>query len=163
MKLDEKGTEDVMDDFFRAEPSELGEIGYWNEKFYIKDITLAEFLAEQTVSRIKMEFRDDKDMYKNFSLRSVKGRYVIKQDRRFFNFETLAVMKEKEKTQDNIVLRKILDTAAGVIRSYKFSDFDFVDILDKSDNKFLRVSRDNLESYRAKKLQFEDLIKAVPA
>ncbi len=163
MKLDEKTQEDVMNDFFRTEPSELGEIGYWNDKFYLKGITLAEFIAEQIASRIKMEFREDKDIYKNFSLRSAKGRYVFQGERRLFSFEALAVMKEKERPREDIILRKILDITGGVIHSYRFTDFDFLDILERGENKFLRVSRDDLELYRVKKLRFENLIKAVPA
>jgi len=57
MTLDKKWQEDVMDDFFRSEPTGLGDIGYWNEKFYVKDISFSEFLAEEIANRIKMEFR----------------------------------------------------------------------------------------------------------
>ncbi|MDP3804078.1 MAG: hypothetical protein Q8Q87_00840, partial [Candidatus Omnitrophota bacterium] len=60
MSLERKAQDGVMDDFFRSEPTVLGDIGYWNERFYIKDVGLPEFLAEQTANRVRMGFREDK-------------------------------------------------------------------------------------------------------
>src|SRR3989338_10447160 len=86
MKLDEKWEEQVMNEFFRAEPTGLVEMGYWEGRFYIKDVTLAEFLAEQTANRIKMEFKEDRFLSDNFLMKSAKGTYVSKEDERYFRF-----------------------------------------------------------------------------
>ena len=159
MKLDEKAQDEVMNDFFRTEPSELGEIGYWNNRFYLKDITPAEFLAEQIASRIRMEFREDKKLYKNLSIRSVKGEYRKAAGRKFFNFVVLAIAKEREKIEEDIILRRSLDISADVLHSYRFEDFDYADIMDRTTSRAVRASRDLLESYRLKRVRFEDILK----
>ena len=93
MSLDPKWQEQVMNDFFRAEPSGLADIGYWNDRFYIKDISLSEFVADQIASRIRMQFREDKALSELFFLKLSKGSFVSRDKKKFFKFEILAETK----------------------------------------------------------------------
>jgi hypothetical protein len=161
MKLDKRWQEDVLNDFFRAEPSELGEIGYWSDRFYLKDISLSEFLAEQIASRIKFESREEKGLSATAVIKSSKGRYRTEGTSRFFRFEFLVLEKEMRNAQDEVhraVARKVLEIAAFVLHSYRFTDFDYVDVVDTREGKRVRASQEELENLRLKKLKFEDVL-----
>lgn len=162
MNLDKKWQDQVMNDFFRSEPTGLGDIGYWNGRFYIKDIAMSEFLAEQIASRVKMAFRDNQYMMENFILRSSKGLYISKTTKRYFRFEVsadyrIATQKPQEELAENI-FRTVLDIAAKVTHSYRFANFNYIEIVNQSNGQTLQVSRDNLEAFRTKKIKFEALL-----
>ncbi|MBI5124421.1 MAG: hypothetical protein HZA72_03280, partial [Candidatus Omnitrophica bacterium] len=139
MKVEKGWQEQVMDDFFRSEPAVLGDIGYWNGRFYIKDITLAEFLAEQIVNRIRMDFREDKILSKLFTLRTSQGAYLFKGGKRFFRFELFAEpgkaesSEEPEKAAFDKIFEAVLKTTSGVLHGYKFDGFDYIEILNTFD------------------------------
>ena len=162
MGLDDKWQEQVMNDFFRSEPAALGDIGYWNNRFYIKDITLPEFMAEQMTSRVKIAFKEEKDLSDGFTLRSAKGAYVSRPDKKYFKLEVLAEpkwFKEGQSAQLSATITKaLLPIAAHVVHVYRFTDFDYVEILSQADGKLVRVKRDDLEKFRKKKLKFDDIM-----
>ena len=70
MNLDEKWQDSVMNDFFRSQPATLEDIGYWAGRFYIKDISLPEFLAAQIASRMKIEFFENKTLSETVVIKS---------------------------------------------------------------------------------------------
>ena len=163
MDLDPKWQDQVMADFFRSEPASLGDMGYWNNKFYIKDITLAEFLAEQIASRVRMEFRDDKNLKDNFLLSSAKGIYVSRKGRRLFVIEALAersavgaaaagTIEDSDK-----IFETVLSIAADVIHGYRFEDYDGVEVFDKKEGRSIEVNPAELEAFRTKKLRLNEI------
>ncbi len=162
MGLDTKWRETVMNDFFRSEPAALGDIGYWNDRFYIKDISLAEFLAEQMASRIRFEFREDKGLDTLASVKSVKGLYSSKGTEHYFQVEILATPKGFKELSDKGISDKVFESAlkvaSHIMHGYRFSDFDYVNIVNQADNRILQVSRENLEAWRMKKFKLTDLI-----
>ncbi len=164
MTVDKEWQEQVMNDFFRSEPAVLGDIGYWGGRFYVKDISLGEFLAEQIASRIKMDFRDDKFLVENFFMRSSKGAYLMKVGKRFFKLDLAAEAKTvdafEEERQANRVFREALKIAATVLHGYKFTDFNHLEVTNEGRTIDLIVSKDNLELFRTKKMEFEGLLKA---
>ncbi|MBN1526702.1 MAG: hypothetical protein JW919_03855 [Candidatus Omnitrophica bacterium] len=174
MSLDSKWQEQVMDDFFRSEPAGLGDIGYWNDRFYIKDIALPEFLVEQIASRVKLEFRDDKRLADLFLVKSSKGSFLTSGGERVFKIEAYVdnkvVISYGAKTSveagglqtmvgSDEVFKAVLKVANEVIHGYRFNGFDHVEIVNQKDSSVLKVPREKLEQYRLKKLKFEDLIK----
>jgi hypothetical protein len=163
MGLDDKWQEQVMNDFFRSEPMGLGDIGYWNDKFYIKDITQPEFLAEQMVSRIKIEFKEDKELSENFTLKAAKGQYIVRQDKKFFKLEVLAEQKWfKEaagRESSDKILGTIVNIAVHVIHSYEFTDFNYIQIYDQGGARNLVVTKEALDKVRTKKMKMEELLK----
>ena len=161
MSLDPKWQDQVMADFFRSEPTSLGDIGYWGNKFYIKDITLAEFIAEQIASRIKLEFRDDKHLKENFLLRTAKGLYSLNKGKRLFRFEALAE-RSAAGTASTIedsdkIFETILSVASQVIHGYDFNDYDGVEISDQKEGRSIEIDPAELEAFRKKKLKFNEI------
>lgn len=163
MNLDKKWQDQVLNDFFRSEPAALGDIGYWNSRFYIKDVSLAEFLAEQIANRLRMEFRDDKKLSDIFLLKSSQGAYLFKEGRRSFKFEILADHKLLEKFDESKASDKIFETALKVtnevLHGYKFEGFDYVEIMNQANGNTIKVSREALEDFRMKKVKLEEIIK----
>jgi hypothetical protein len=163
MGLDEKWQEQVMNDFFRSEPTGLGDIGYWGGRFFIKDIRASEFLAEQMASRIKMEFKDDKDLAEDYTLKAAKAQYISGPGRKYFKLEILADQKWFKAVQSpessEKIFSKALAIAAHVVHSYAFTDFDAVQITDQAGARTVVVLRDDLEAFRTRKKKYEDVVK----
>jgi hypothetical protein len=161
MSLDPNWQDQVMADFFRSEPSSLGDMGYWNDRFYIKDITVPEFLAEQIASRIRMEFREDKKLKEDFLLKSVVGSYDSKKGKNLFRFEALAersALSGGSSIEDSDkIFETVLLTAAHVIHGYRFKDYDAVEVLDQKEGRSIRVNPAEVESFRMKKLMLSEI------
>ncbi|MFH1995940.1 MAG: hypothetical protein ABIJ27_02955 [Candidatus Omnitrophota bacterium] len=161
MKLEDDWQEELMDDFFRAEPAAIGEIGYWNDRFFIKDISPNEFIAEQIASRVKVEFRDDPELSKNLMLKSVEGEYATQEKARFFKVDILAIAKEfkdVDKDFSDLVFDRALKIGAHVIHAYKYMDFDYFEIISLKERKRLAVPRDDIELFRKRKITLEELL-----
>ena len=163
MLVDSHAQEQVMSDFFRSEPAALGDIGYWNDHFYIKDVQLSEFLAEQIASRIRFEFRDNKDLSDIFLLKSAKDVYESRNGKMYFRIEIEADPKLLKDQKGEVFSGKVFNTAlnmaAVVLHGYQFNDFDYVTVVDQTDNKSVDVSRERLEEFRKKKLKLEEIVK----
>lgn len=161
MNLDPKWQDQVMADFFRSEPTSLGDIGYWDDKFYIKDITMPEFLAEQIASRIRIEFRDRKDLKDNFLLKSAKGVYISKRSRRLFRFDVFAeksagpaagTIEDSDK-----VFETVLSVAAHVLHGYNFKDYEGIEIFDQKEGRSIEINPAEAEAFRTKKLRLNEI------
>lgn len=161
MNLDPKWQDQVMADFFKSQPAGIGDIGYWDGRFYIKDITLAEFLAEQMANRIKIAFREEKQLKDSFILKSAKTAYVMKGDKRFFLFEVLAdhtVLGAGSTIEDSdMIFRTVLSVAGQVIHGYNFTNFDAVGILDQRAGRSIEVTPEELEGFRKGKLKLSEI------
>lgn len=162
MDLDPRWQDQVMNDFFRSEPTSMGDIGYWNGRFYIKDITLPEFMAEQIVSRVKLEFREDKELLDTLSLKSVKGAYYARPESPYFKIEFLVEPKVSKVPgagqYSEAAFKSALKVAAEVVHGYPFDGFDYVEMFSQSDGKKAEISKDALEKFRTKKLTFEEIV-----
>ena len=161
MNLDPKWQDQVMADFFRSQPAGIGDIGYWNDRFYIKDITLAEFLAEQMANRVKMEFRENKYLKDNLIIKSAKALYTARKGSRVFVFEVLAdriatgsgsTIEDSDK-----VFETVLSVAADVIHGYRFDNYDAIDVLDQRAGRSIEVTPQELEGFRTKKLKLSEI------
>ena len=161
MNLDPKWQDQVMSDFFRSEPTALSDIGYWDNRFFIKDITLGEFLAEQIANRIKMEFRESKDLKDNFILKSAKGTYSTVKGKRLFRFEALADRSAAGAgatiEDSNKILGLALSIAGHVFHGYHFNDYDAVEVFDQREGRSIEVTPQELEAYREKKLKLDEI------
>lgn len=163
MGLDLKWQDQVMNDFFRSEPTALSDIGYWNSRFYIKDIALGEFLAEQIASRIRMTFREDAKLNDMLLLKSVKGSYLGRGAKRYFKIEALAQPKFfPERANPEImddVLKTSIRVASGVLAQYKFNDYEYAETIDQGTGRTVRVLKADVEAIVKKKKKIEELIK----
>jgi hypothetical protein len=161
MNIDPKWQDQVMADFFRSQPAGIGDIGYWNDRFYIKDITLAEFLAEQMANRVKMEFREDESLKNNFMLKAIRCVYETKKDKKVFAFEVFAdriALGAGSTIEDSDKLfETVLSIAAKVLHGYHFDDYSAVQILDQRAGRSIEVSPDELEGYGKGKLKLSEI------
>lgn len=161
MNLDPKWQDQVMSDFFKSEPTSLGDIGYWEGKFYIKDITLAEFLAEQIASRVKLEFRDNKDVKDAFLLKAIKGSYLSRKGRKVFRFEILAERSAAGAgstiEDSDRMFEIVLSVAAKVLHGYHFKDYDAIEIFDQLEGRSIEINPEEAEAFRTKKLGLSEI------
>jgi hypothetical protein len=158
--------EKILDEFFRSAPLEIMDFGYWQDRFYIKDINLAEFLAAQIAYRVKTRFREDGKLFKKYLVGMVEGSYKKLPEAAFiyidFNIrlnEILKVMGEKENRK--LVFENILMETADCIYGYKFEDFDFIKIIDKDSLATLIISKDDLYAFKRGKLGIESILSGI--
>jgi len=166
MVVDKKAQEQFLSEFFRNEPAGLNEIGYWNGKFYIKDVTLPEFLADQVASRIRIAFKEDKKLAESFLVKSSKGSYSSQPPRSIFRFEIFAtatkvVVGTKGESNIDDILEESLKVASAVIHGYRFKDYEYIDIINQANGGFMRVSQADAEKFYSKKIKFSELKKKV--
>ena len=163
MDLEKEWQEKVLDDFFRSPPSSLESIGYWNDKFYIKDITLEEFLAEQMASRAKIRFRKKEDLQK-YTLKGITGKFMKEGELRFFliNFDAASLLfitdPEERKISEEEIFANIFEVIANVVYGYKFKDFNLAEIVEKSSNTRLLVRKDDIYLFKKRKLPIEAIL-----
>ncbi|MDO8525682.1 MAG: hypothetical protein Q7S07_04260 [Candidatus Omnitrophota bacterium] len=161
MGLDKKWQDAVMDDFFRSQPAALGDIGYWNDRFYVKDIALPEFLAEQIAGRIRMDFFEDKAMADKAVIKSSKGSYLPDGSKRYFQIEVLAEPRSFSQSNEeakNSVFKKSLEICARVLHGYRYDHYNYVEIVDETSGKSLKASREELEKFRKKQMTFDNIL-----
>jgi hypothetical protein len=158
MSLDKKTQDDIMGDFFRSSPTILGDIGYWNGRFYIKDVTMQEFLSEQMAGRIKMAFHEDKGLAESFLLKASKGTYATKDGKLVFTLtlqpEFRLIGAPKEGDIEKIAGLAIM-MAADTLHGYRFKDFDHVEIAYYKGREPLKISPEELENFRKKKIKID--------
>lgn len=162
MGLDKKWQDAVMNDFFRAQPAALGDIGYWNDKFYIKDISLPEFLAEQIAGRIKMEFYENKTLAGTITVKTARGEYMAAAGKHYFQIGILAESKvfgqSGSAEMTNTIFKTSIETAAHVLHGYNFEDYDYIEIIEEASAKSLKVTKAMLEDFRKKKITFDNIL-----
>jgi len=157
MKLEKDAQEKVLDDFFRSPPSSLKGFGYWNGEFYVRDITLPEFLAEQAASRVRLRFRENEDLTK-YGLRAVTGKFIEKNDDKFFfisfNAEVLLFTAgpEEKKAIEEEIFANVFEALSNVVYGYKFRDFSLAEMEEISSKTKLTVSKEDMYLFKRKKL-----------
>jgi len=161
-ELDPKWEEKVLEDFFRSMPVALRDFGYWNDTFFVKDIALSEFIAEQMAYRIKLRFREDKSLAKKFYVKAVNGMYNDKVQEPFFYIDFDIKMNEilkvlGEDVDKQLLFENIFAEIAETIYGYKFMDFEIVKIIDKNSQDKLFVTREDLYAYKKKKLSIHSI------
>lgn len=161
--IDKKAQDDVMSEFFRTEPTGLGEIGYWNGRFYIKDIQAPEFLAEQIASRVKMAFHEEKALSDAYLLKGVKCAYSNKDAKGSFRLDVTAekkpVIGPEGAKNDWLIAKAAIDVISQVAHVYHFTDFSTAEIAYEKDQEPLKVSREELEDYYKKKIKIDYFVK----
>jgi len=166
MELEDELKNKVLDDFFRSTPSSLSGIGYWNEKFYIKDITFEEFLAEQMANRIKISF-GEKETLKNYVLNMITGTFTAENEKKSFiiNFtaEPLLFVKSPNKkiAIEHEIFQNVFEEASNVVYGYKFEGFDLVKMIEQNSSLRLEVSKDDIYLFKRGRLGIGALIGAI--
>lgn len=163
MELGQEWQDKVLEDFFRSPPTSLEGIGYWDKRFYVKDITLEEFLAQQMASRIKMRF-SEKEELNRYNIRSVTGKFITENGKSIFsvNFrvDTLLFVvdaKEKQVIQKEI-FSNMFEEISDVIYGYKFKDFDLIRITEKNFDTKILVPEENIYLFKKHKIGLDTVL-----
>ncbi|MBN1353853.1 MAG: hypothetical protein JW994_04215 [Candidatus Omnitrophica bacterium] len=165
MNLSKEMQDTVLNDFFRSPPTSLEGIGYWNDRFYIKDITIEEFLAQQIASRVKVKFREINDLRK-YTVKMVEGKYVTEDKTRTFlitfTAEGLLFVLDpaKKLSGERKVFENIFEEASDVIYGYKFTNFDFLKLADKTLRKEIAVTKDDIYAFKRRRLGIDSIFAA---
>lgn len=164
--LDPELEEKMLDEFFRSQPAALRDFGYWQNRFYIKDVTLPEFLAEQLSYRIRMRFREDEALSEKFLIKEVSGSYKKTFDTAEFSIYFDIRLNEILKTlgeglNREVVFRNIFVEVADCLYGYKFQDFDSVKIFDKNSISRLFVSKEDIYAFKKKRLGLDSILAGI--
>ncbi len=161
MGVDENTRQSVMEDFFRSPPTKLSDIGYWRGKFYIKEITIQEFLAAQIANRIKYDFKDNKDLADIFRFQTAEGLFIPAS----MSF-VLKYKIQDEAVTDTIQqlrlkkVKAIIEMAHHVFSGYKYKDYKLFILVDLLENAQLTVGEKELSEYNAKRTDVRDIVTA---
>ncbi len=161
MGLAPETRERVLDEFFRSPPTRISDIGYWRGRFYLKDVGMPEFLAEQISNRIKIEFRSEEPFAGDFTYTSSEGTYTEGLDANYFliNFQIGGVGDDAEKLREKKI-RKILEIASTVVEGYRFEDFDFIVMNDQVADVRLRVDRSDVYGFDPRRTALQEIVQA---
>jgi len=161
-RLNIEEAEDLIEEYLKtSEAASIGDIGYWNDTFYTKDIYMGEFLALQTADRIKTRLTAEPLFREAVKLNLIKGELLEEGGKFFFRFSfNISSIDEKALFIDNETLDNVygamLEEAALVLHGYKFRDFWNIEIVDAVNNQVLFASSDELEAYRRNKMKLEE-------
>ena len=163
LNINDKTRQKVLDEFFRTPPTELTEIGYWKGRFYLKNITMPEFLSAQIANRVKIDFRSDKELAEKFDYKSAEGKFISEKGKNYFllKFKILDKFAGEDPTVPRIEkIEKIMRVANEVVYGYKFKDFDFMEMEDQYENVKLWVEENDIYTYNKKKMPIEEVVRA---
>ena len=131
--------------------------------FYLKNITMPEFLSAQIANRIKIDFRSEKELSEKFDYKSVEGKFISEKGKNYvlIKFKILDKFAGDDVTKPRIEkVEKIVEIASAVVYGYKFKDFDFMEMEDQYENVRLRVGEKDLYTYNKKKMPIEEIVRA---
>lgn len=155
----------VLDEFFRSPPSKVSDIGYWRGNFYLKDISLEEFIAAQIANRIKIEFRGEKKLQEMFSYKVAEGAFIPGQGKERGSFIIKFKIADQVKG-DGLVnpalekIKEIVRISNEVFYGYKFDAFNMLFLEDQLENARLKVSGYDVYNYNKEKLSIKEIVHA---
>lgn len=161
--IEEETRQKVLNEFFRSQPTKLNDIGYWKDKFYIKEINMEEFLASQIANRIKIDFRNDKKLLKLYEYNASEGLFVSAVDERFFLIKFKIADIGSSDKGNNLRIKKIKEIiriANEVVYGYKFKKFGFLILEDQSENVTLKINEEDVYNFNKKQLVIENIVQA---
>lgn len=144
----------------------------WEQEFPVEDINLGDFLAEQLTRRIQGLVGMDERIANTF--RDVKIRVVYEKEaeKPFFSFvfdsvslndfnnysRTTLMTHEDMLYLLSLISREFVD----LLRSYQFGEFDHLSLSIAQESYEHTISRDTLEQFRQKKIDFQGVLSANP-
>ena len=116
--------------------------------------------------RIKMRFREDKELRKKFLVKAVIGAYNKEESEVFFSFNFDIKMNEilkvlGEDVDKRIVFENVFREISDCLYGYKFDKFDLVRIVDKNTGDKLFVSKEDIYSFKKKRLAIDGVLSGI--
>lgn len=168
-QLQIEDTDEAIQELLRddGEITGIGEISYWKERFFLKEIDFSEFLASQIEERIKIAFREDRQLNTWYEIKMSEGRFVKQGPEGNFIFNVdiadrvaplylnsgVAWGAEKKRL---MVFEKLLRTIANILWSYKFEGFSEVECSIPMEKK--TVTKEELWGLRRGRIKIEELM-----
>lgn len=160
--IEEKTRQNIMEEFFRSPPTKLSDIGYWRGNFYLKSISLEEFIAAQIANRLKLDFRGEGPMAELFKFKSAEGSFIKTDSEKDidikFKIQDLKPSDEVENMPERKV-QEILHVANQVVYGYKFKDFDKLILEDQLENARLSIDMEDVYNFNKKKSSITDIVR----
>ncbi len=157
-KLDPELAEKFFKEHFLSKPiTSIDDIGFWDGAFYLKEITMGEFLAKQMKQRIQRHFLGE-DFKKKYDLVGLQSMYVVPPAHpqgASFSVELDASPRnlgQKDFTAD--ILKPALEIIADVVGGYHFNDFQTVVVMDTWSKKRIEATREDLYKLFNKQVDF---------
>ncbi len=167
-------------------PEELGlyrNIDTWLEEFTLEEVSLPQFLAEQLTRRVNQLLLDDQRVAGLFSQARIEITHVGKDEAEkkeaeveenappANHFRLMLLFSSRnagastapaaqdvfDREDVRYLLDKALQEFVTVIRSYRFEDYEYVDVFSPTESQILVLGKQQLELYRQKKLPLIDL------
>jgi len=162
-RLNIEQTDELVAEYLAtSEVASIGDMGYWNDNFYIKEIEKEEFLALQMAERSKARLVTDPSFIEKVKLEAINGEFLKEGGKAFFRItfsvsasEATGLFIEDDKIDK--VFEVALGEAADVLHGYKFKDFWNIEIVDSNTGQLLFATGEELEEFRKKKIQLEEL------
>jgi len=161
LNIEEDTQEKILDEFFRSPPTKLSDIGYWRGRFYIKDISLGEFLGAQIANRIKIDFKQDEHLAEYFSYKSAESEFIESPAANSFllKFKIADQREPDAATNPRVVkVQELVRIANEVVTGYKFRDFAFMRMIDQLENVVMTVSEKDIYDFNKKRLPVEEIV-----
>jgi hypothetical protein len=162
MGLQEDSRENVLNEFFRAAPSKLSDVGYWRGHFYLKDISLQEFLAAQIANRIKIDFREDEEFAALYDFQSVEGSFspVHGDDAFIVKFKIFDKGQPDEQAELRTKkIEKIMQITNTVVTGYQFKGFGMLEMDDQVENIKLWTTAEDVGNYKNGQVPISSIVK----
>lgn len=162
-RLNIKEADELVDEYLETSKiTSIGDIGYWNDTFYIKNIGMDEFLGLQISDRTKAKFAATPDLKEAFKLNLIKGEFLRDNGKAFYRFSYNVTPLGKVPPPPDVDVNEMmsdmmLEISSEVFHGYKFYDFWNIEIVNTKDNKVLFATSDELKDFRKKKIKKEEL------
>ncbi len=124
------------------------------DEFVVKEVKMENFLTDQTVQRIRIDYTKEGAEGESEPLVLVDGNFVDADNKRSFRFSLLALKADDPKR----ALLKVFKIVNDVIGGYRYTDFDSVEIQDYLNRQKLVIDRYSLNDYQKKRLNDSELL-----
>ncbi|MCX5715476.1 MAG: hypothetical protein NTV07_01170 [Candidatus Omnitrophica bacterium] len=169
-KLNIKDADELIKGYVEAEEpiSGIGEISYWNKKFFIKEVSTSEFLATQIAERIKTAFREDKDLNKWYEAKTIDGKFVenpggegnfvftVNFSDRVAPLYLESGLELGAQAKRALVFTRLFGIVSETLRAYRFKDFGNAEFITASEKKV--ITKEEIWRFKEGKTKIEDLI-----
>jgi len=162
-EIDPKIKEAVINDLFRSPPLGVKDFGYWEGRFFVKDITMLEFLSEQISHRVRLRFGQEEDLKKGYLVRSVEASFNDEREGTVLDVsfdinphEVLVILGEAG--DKRVVFENVLREVSDCLYGYSFKDFNLVRVMDVNTNDRILLSRDELFSFKRNRLGIDAIM-----
>lgn len=133
----------------------IADIGYWNGRFFLKDLSMGEFIAKQIEGRIRKIF-STKDLLRALRLSFIQGNY---QDGAFglnIKIDLEADLFSDPSYYRALSLEEIYKVFSRVIYGYKFKDYSHIKLFYGAEE--VVFTKDEMDDLRKHKIKLEDII-----